>query len=502
VRVLSDADRAALLRLPDRTARLIVQRWLELTSLDTHPEWRLHGVPEPGSTGVVGLCEDYARGRSDRAYHTTEAAATDLLARGGIGQWQHNAARTHLLDRSGRNERAGIPFAERLASLDSLELRTSRRARPQLFWDAAPPIANQMRLPWTTSVALSHHATAPDVDLPVRVNPRRHSGGRWMSVNGLASEDSPLAISRAASRLREEGTIMLDILRLATRGADLSTGRRVEVTRSRRMNGVPLAAMPRLQQRRVIDVLRPLADEYGGGGQPSPSVQRSVSGIRWLATALSRWHESPSFAAALTWMSIEAMFGKCTWSHRPNCKRVGQPGHMSATELYVATLPDRLGLEIEDYLLGAAGTWKGGRVPAWMLETPLRRRGSRSRWLKRLLTEMDTEQDGDPLLRFHCVEALKLRGRKLDQVGQRCAEDLRELQQARNAVVHEGSVFLQEERSTYLAALAAEIALLALEHREDALAGRRSKVSARTGRSARPGRGGAGRSSRSARGGA
>ena len=74
----------------------------------------------------------------------------------------------------------------------------------------------------------------------------------------------------------------------------------------------------------------------------------------------------------------------------------------------------------------------------------------------------------DPLLRFHCAELFKIGG-VAEDAERRCELALRELYRARNAVVHEGNVLLEEERSIYLAAIAVELLLLGLEYRQVAL---------------------------------
>jgi hypothetical protein len=475
MRDLSARDRDALRALPGPTARMVVQRWLELTDPHTHPHWRL-AHPQGGPGGVVArVLEQIAEERSDAAYASTADLFGEMLATGSSAAWQQATVRSFLLDPAGRYD---LDFEERLRRLDpsrepDADERMAPGVRPEINWRLEPPVAGSTRIGWPANFEIALGAGAGEGDSPIRVLSRWVDDKRYLLLSARAPADTPRAAHRTAARLREEGSFLLDALRLSVASGRATAALSYSVEGSARLNGVPSPPMPRMLPQRVREAVSANVQLYEAD-RPPPSVRRCVSAMRWLSTALARWHESPAFATALLWMALEVQYDRCVWGHRKRCRRRGMPGHRSAVELYVETLPDRLGAEIESYLLSTRGkraeVERGHRnPPPWMLTTYFSRGSQALRpWLHKLMRAMEPGRLEDPLLRYHCAEVARI-GAARDDVARGCQRALEDLYSARNAIVHHGNVLLEEERSMYLASLAVELVLLGLEHRTLAL---------------------------------
>jgi hypothetical protein len=283
-----------------------------------------------------------------------------------------------------------------------------------------------------------------------------------------AGGDDPRLINRAAARLQVEGTIAVDLARLTSLDHPLRLAPHIEVKGTGRMNAVHFSPMPRLQSRRLRQAtesayseLRETPDE--------PKVKQIVAALRWLSLATTRWNESPQMAASLLYIALEAAHGGCIVSHRGNCK--GDQYHETAVDRYIRSLPTQLADEVEAYMLRLRGSTQGARDSSgrsssytWMSKVRLNRRDQPiGPWAKRIMKAMAGAESYDPLLRFHLAELVKLHRGRLTRIREDCIDDLRELRDARNELVHATELVLSEQRTTYLASLAIEMLLLRIE---------------------------------------
>lgn len=127
---------------------------------------------------------------------------------------------------------------------------------------------------------------------------------------------------QAASQLRGEGSIILDIMRITTPGLSISASPRVEVIAPTRNKPTWLAApaIPRLYSGRLDGLMRRVMAAYQSGPF-RPELRRLIDSIRWLGVFISRWQEASVFATPMLYMAIEAAHGKCVYGHLRGCSK-------------------------------------------------------------------------------------------------------------------------------------------------------------------------------------
>lgn len=458
-------DRAALDRLESDTQRMVVRRWAELTSVHSHPEWRLHGRPPRGDDPTTALLRAVDADNSGRAYHAVADVAANMLQAGGNLSWQYRAVRSYLLHGA---ERSGKSFDERLCDLCP-ESWTQPDGDPPLTVTlrSESTLPRHAKMPWTGIVPSA--AAAGPVGAPITAGTETMSdGSRVFILQTRAAGRDPRYVHEAMARLHFEGTVAVDLARLTVQ-SPLRLSPQVDVEGA----GAPISSlrpppMPRLDEARLRRIAAGLGERFRAGPD-DVWTQRAIAALRWLSLAYTRWQEAPAMAAGLVYIALETAHNGCVNRHRDDGRCGCGDAHPTALERYVETLRDRLASEAEAYLLRTVGSGQGRRAgrrrpEPWMVRTRIKRGGrSIARWTEDLMGAMARAGSRDSLLRFHLAEIHRLHGSRRAAVSARCDRDLAELRMARNALVHDKDLLLTEQRTAYLACLATETTLLYLE---------------------------------------
>jgi hypothetical protein len=472
----------ALRGLPTQAARIAIQRWVELTYDQTHPEWRWHLMQPPIEGAEDRLVQAIEDDASLLALQEVEHVSTLMLREGGSRTWQNYSVRGFLLDPKGAWAGTSYePFLTRLKIYTGLQEPDSeqtpdvseepgdqsteeeKQAFVNLHWDITPALSKGSKLPWTVRRLAANDSEKPDITIAGRLV----EDGKAFTIHSVTNVDGPRNISTLAAYLRAHGSTLIDLLRLTYPNLSLQTSRSLRIEGSTRLSKLEPSSFPRLQSERAKSVLKPLL-ELANSNPTSETTGRLLSATHWISTAAMRWHENSASATASLWMALESMYGKCIWGHEKKCKRE----HPSAIELYVANIDRILASEIEEYMLAQRGAayhrakgWR--RPPEWLSARPtgITREGRPIKaWLKDLIEQMAPEAWKDPLLQFRCNDLLYMGKARLERLQEERRRDLLELYKARNALVHEGSPILAEDKSIYLAALAIEILLIGFEN--------------------------------------
>jgi hypothetical protein len=464
-------ERRALARLVDATEKITVQRWVELTYDDTHPEWRLKGE-KPRNADPEGLVlQALAQSRTDQLYHAVTDLASLCLMEGGTLDWQFNSVRSYLLCDNAKTQKT---FEERIKDLCPASGDEPSSVRPHVTWKSETVLPSTTKFPWAGKAIPSHSALPGEGK--IIAGTRRWDGSRYFALRTRAAGDDPRLINRAAARIQLEATIAVDLARLTTLEEPLRLAPQIDIRGTDRMSHVRLPPMPRLDSGRIMratsSAYRMLLDD-----PEERNVKQVAASLRWLSLATTRWSESPTMAATLLYIALETAHNGCVVSHRTrwNPKKRereescgGDAVHETALDRYIRTLPIQLADEIERYILRKRArqkrTSQSSAGASWMWKVRVARRQEPViRWANRLMKAMTDSESEDPLLRFHLAELIKLRGRRLQDIRERCADDLVDLRKARNELVHDTDLLLSEQRISYLASLAVEMLLLRIE---------------------------------------
>jgi hypothetical protein len=94
-------EEKAVRNLPTQAARMAIQRWVELTFDQTHPEWRWHLMQPPLEGAKDRLVQAIQDDASLIALQEVEHVSTLMLREGGSRAWQNASVRGFLLDPNG-----------------------------------------------------------------------------------------------------------------------------------------------------------------------------------------------------------------------------------------------------------------------------------------------------------------------------------------------------------------------------------------------------------------
>jgi hypothetical protein len=473
-------EEKAVRNLPTQAARMAIQRWVELTFDQTHPEWRWHLMQPPLEGAKDRLVQAIQDDASLIALQEVEHVSTLMLREGGSRAWQNASVRGFLLDPNGSwvdtsydsfltrlKVYTGLQASEREPTTDENHEADDQRTEEErifvnLFWDIDPPLSKGGKLPWKERYLAASDSQKPNILLGGRLS----ESGKAFTIKSTINMDNPRDIHEISAYLRSHGSTLIDLLRLTYPNRNLQTSRLLRIEGSTRLYELQASPFPRLQSERAKSVLKPLL-ATANSDPTSEVTRRLLSATHWISTAAMRWHENNASASASLWMALEAMYGKCIWQHGRKCKG----GHFTGLELYIANIDKVLASEVEEYLLRQRGRAsdiaKGKRnPPEWLARsaTTLQRGKPIKAWLKELIRQMEPEAWKDPLLWFRCNDLLYTGKARLERLQEERRRDLVELYRARNALVHEGNPILAEDKSIYLAALAVEVLLLGFEN--------------------------------------
>jgi len=458
---LGSMERVAMARLPNDTARIVIQRWLELTGAETHPEWLWKGLRFQSHESPLTLIGAISNNQREKAVALVEPAVTHIMESMGTRTWQHALVSSFLLDaqdRFGPNSATPLSFLERMQRLFNGPQISLDPESVYVDWPVEPALAKSVRLP-VENPAVRIGNESPTISV------YGSSGERKLKLRTKATNE-PSSISLAATTLRAQGSAVLDLLRVALPDQNLIVSNSMSST-SARLPHLKGEAMPRLERYRTRMIVRHYLMELSNRDLSDEDI-RAVSAMRWISMANARWHESHSVATAMLWPALEILHSKCVWKHVRRCSCA--PGTVLPIDAYISSLRDNLTREINSYL---RSLWakkndrQVGRVvpPQWLRPTLLAIDEDPIEWLRKVAKAARGSVSEDPLLHYRIYELTTLGDRKLNDIRKRCELDISELYQARNSLFHEGVSDLREERARYLAALAVELLLLTLESR-------------------------------------
>ena len=455
MQALQYPDFEPIQRLPSVRQRLFAQRLFEVLDPRTHPYYL-----ERIKSNALPL-DDLSVDSFDLAAASSTMAAADslrdvLLSRGGATDWQRSAVR-FLINR--KNDSMELTFSERLSRL----LRTE----PEL--QQATP---QISLMWRVAADFPGRRVLPGRQPQLTPNPLLKEGLR---VAGLRVNDKPQRALRTrpylsrgvfdryalAAQLRTEGSVLVDMLRIANPAVEVSVGTRIEVVSERKQTDTWLAipSVPRLSDGRLDAVMARVLDMYESD-PAHPTVRKFLNSFRWLSIFLTRWRESPAFATPILYMAIEALFQKQV---RFNPKELEAEGQAVA-EMFAKHAENALLRELSQYVQECMNNHIGLRpCPMWCsrIQVPPYQDTPWQDWLRlfhrrlHFALEYEPHAFDDPLLLFrtHALSETDL----LQQNAKLASASLTALRQARNHVAHRGEQMAHERRARELAASGIEI---------------------------------------------
>jgi len=470
--------------LPTHAARLVVQRWAELTADGTHPEFRLRPIGAHWAASIAN-----AEQRQVDLHPKLKRILSELA------QDSDSIDLRSFFDDVQQDR--GVRAIERLPSV-SRWMVLSDRPRHWQYVTALSFLLNELpaeyefqeRLERFVGTQQANVDEIPSTNVVVHLNPRRsHTAklGRLPALNsysrqGFSSklrsgtgaranhyqvEGAPIDATfrdfvAAASELRHAASIWLSVLRLTVSDTPWSSE---AIYRSGADYLRPLVATPApaIWSRRDAPVVAPQLLDAINRDDGSGKLQ---GGLKWASIAAMHWKEDAGFATALMWMALEALFGDCVIDCRKNCPNHRK--HQTALDAYMSSRRDVLADDLLSYIGAVSGDAKDRRRgrrrrPRWWSKLPPCTPDIQQ-WIVDLTTALEPHRYEDPLFYFRAKQLSIESSENVGRIRRRIHQDLQLLQALRHIVAHRGRTILDEAAYSYLWAVAIYVFRAGLSH--------------------------------------